>query len=121
MTKKNPTGLDAMAGDGGYEESTWEKYNEFVAKRNQSLAQMHVDQLAEQCWSHRIDGALIDGHLHFDYKKFAQLIVKECIQTIRDNTPVVDEHDPVEEWDRGYIRAMVDCEHHIQEHFRVKE
>lgn len=48
---------------------------------------------------------------------FAELIVRECIQTLRDNTPVIGEHDSVEDWDRGYIRAMVDCEHHIEEHF----
>ena len=52
--------------------------------------------------------------------KFAQLIVAECVQTLRDNTPVVDEHDSVEDWDRGYIRAMADCEHHIQEHFGIE-
>ena len=62
-----------------------------------------------------------DGELIFSKEKFAELIVRECIQTLRDNTPVVDEHDPVEDWDRGYIRAMVDCEHHIQEHFGVEE
>ena len=54
-------------------------------------------------------------------KKFARLIIRECIQTLRDNTPVVDEHDSVEDWDRGYIRGMVDCEHHIKEHFGVEE
>lgn len=54
-------------------------------------------------------------------EKFAELIVKECVQTLRDNTPVVDENDSVEDWDRGYIRAMVDCEHHIQEHFGVEQ
>ena len=59
--------------------------------------------------------------LHPNQVKFAELIVKECVQTLRDNTPVVDDHDSVEDWDRGYIRAMVDCEHHIQEHFGVTE
>ena len=53
-------------------------------------------------------------------EKFARLIIQECIQTLRDNTPVVDEHDSVEDWDRGYIRGMVDCEHHIKEHFGVE-
>lgn len=56
-----------------------------------------------------------------ELEKFAELIVRECVQTLRDNTPVIDEYDSVEDWDRGYIRAMVDCEHHIQEHFGVKE
>ena len=60
---------------------------------------------------------LWDDHI----EKFAELIVRECIQTLRDNTPVVDEHDSVEDWDRGYIRGMVDCEHHIKEHFGVEE
>ncbi len=36
--------------------------------------------LAAKCWSHRIDGTLIDGHLHFDYNKFAELIVRECAE-----------------------------------------
>ena len=56
-----------------------------------------------------------------EIEKFAELIVRECIQTLRDNTPVVDEHDSVEDWDRGYIRGIVDCEHHIKEHFGVEE
>jgi len=48
------------------------------------------------------------------------LIVRECVQTLKDNTPVIDEHDSVEDWDRGYDRAMKDCVHHIQEHFGVE-
>ena len=35
-------------------------------------------ELAKQCWDHRIDGTLIDGHLHFDQQKFAELIIQEC-------------------------------------------
>lgn len=42
-----------------------------------------LQKLADQCWSHRIDGALIDGHLHFDQKKFAELIVRECADLFR--------------------------------------
>ena len=41
-----------------------------------------IDALAKRCWNHRIDGTLIDGHLHFDHRKFAELIVKECINEI---------------------------------------
>lgn len=37
-----------------------------------------IDKLASKCWSHYIDGVLIDGHLHFDHNKFAELILKEC-------------------------------------------
>jgi hypothetical protein len=38
-----------------------------------------IKHLADQCWSYRVGGALIDGHLHFDYEKFALLIVGECM------------------------------------------
>ena len=53
-----------------------------------------------------------------DMAKFAELIVKECGQVLVDNTPVVD---LVEDWDKGYDRAMNDCIHHIYEHFGVDE
>ena len=43
-----------------------------------------IDELAKQCWSHRVQGSLIDGQLHFDHKKFAELIVRECAK-IADN------------------------------------
>ena len=60
------------------------------------------------------------GHLFGgdDVEKFAELIVRECGQVLVDNTPVVD---LVEDWDKGYDRAMNDCIHHIYEHFGVEE
>ena len=63
----------------------------------------------------------IEDHIPSWTEKFAELIVLECVQTLKDNTPVIDEHDSVEDWDRGYDRAMKDCVHHIQEHFGVEE
>ena len=57
-----------------------------------------------------------------DLKKFAELIVRECVQTLIDNTPERYTNESAEEdWDKGYDRAMKDCVHHIQEHFRVEE
>ena len=56
----------------------------------------------------------------FNEQKFAELIVRECVQTLRDNTPVLDEYESEEDWDRGYGQAMKDCIHHIQEHFGVE-
>ena len=47
-----------------------------------------IKELEQQCWSHRVDGALVDGQLHFDTQKFAELIVRECIQNIRDNMEI---------------------------------
>lgn len=60
------------------------------------------------------------GNDMFFPEEFAKLIVRECVQTLRDNTPVLDENESVEDWNKGYIRAMLDCEHHIQEHFGVE-
>jgi len=37
-----------------------------------------IAELEKQCWSHRVEGALVDGQLHFDTAKFAELIVREC-------------------------------------------
>ena len=55
-------------------------------------------------------------------EKFAELIVKECVQTLIDNTPERYTNESAEEdWDKGYDRAMRDCVHHIQEHFGVEE
>lgn len=53
-----------------------------------------------------------------DLQKFAELIVKECGQVLVDNTPV---ENLVEDWDKGYDRAMNDCIHHIYEHFGVED
>lgn len=44
-----------------------------------------IDTMAAQCWSHYIDGVLIDGHLHFDHKKFAELIVQECVRYFNED------------------------------------
>ena len=62
-----------------------------------------------------------DGELIFSKEKFAQLIVRECVQTLLDNTPEQFTNEEAEEdWDRGYDQAMRDCVHHIQEHFGVE-
>ena len=37
-----------------------------------------IKELEQQCWSHRVDGKLVDGQLHFDTQKFAELIVRDC-------------------------------------------
>jgi hypothetical protein len=41
-----------------------------------------IKELEKQCWSHRVDGTLVDGQLHFDTQKFAELIVRECISSV---------------------------------------
>ena len=55
-----------------------------------------------------------------DYdKEFAELIVKECVQTLIDTT--LERYASEDDWDRGYAQAIEDCVHHIQEHFGVEE
>jgi len=57
----------------------------------------------------------------YTVEKFAELIVKECVQTLLDNTPDPFTNEAAEEdWDRGYDQAMRDCVHHIKEHFGVE-
>ena len=41
-----------------------------------------ITELEKQCWSHRVNGRLVDGQLHFDTQKFAELIVRECISSV---------------------------------------
>ena len=41
-----------------------------------------IKELEKQCWSHRVDGRLVDGQLHFDTQKFAELIVRDLIDSM---------------------------------------
>lgn len=41
-----------------------------------------IKELEQQCWSHRVDGTLVDGQLHFDTQKFAELIVRDLIDSM---------------------------------------
>jgi len=53
-----------------------------------------IKALEQQCWSHRIDGTLVDGQLHFDTQKFAELIIRdvldEVLQAMDDGMDVYD-------------------------------
>ena len=71
-----------------------------------------IKELEKQCWSHRVDGVLVDGHLHFDTQKFAELIVKECVAICQDT----DGEDNIDA-----RSGRQDCAVEIQEHFGVKE
>ena len=61
-----------------------------------------IKELEKQCWTHRVDGALVDGQLHFDTQKFAELIVRECAEIADTAEPflssdLIKEHFGVEE------------------------
>ena len=43
-----------------------------------------IKELEKQCWGYRVDGVLVDGQLHFDTEKFAELIIRECSEVAED-------------------------------------
>ena len=45
-----------------------------------------IKEFEKQCWNHRVDGVLVDGHLHFDTQKFAELIIRECAELVDGRT-----------------------------------
>ncbi len=71
-----------------------------------------IKELEKQCWSYRVDGVLVDGQLHFDTEKFAELIVRECVAICQDT-------DGEDNTDARSGRQ--DCAVEIREHFGVKE
>ncbi len=59
-----------------------------------------IKELAEQCWNKRPE-----GQLHFDPEKFAQLIVKKCMDVAKYHTPDTEEcehtwliHDKIQKY-----------------------
>ena len=78
-----------------------------------------IRELADKIWEKEYwDNPNTDKLLPAQLNKFSELIVRECGQTLVDNTPAVD---LVEEWDRGYDRAMNDCILLLYKHFGVEE
>jgi hypothetical protein len=78
-----------------------------------------IKELEKQCWSHRVDGALVDGHLHFDRQKFAELIIDKCLRQIEAQyKPVLEDKLMMQDthWD-GYVQCGVDSYVAIREHF----
>jgi len=59
-----------------------------------------IQKLAEQCWDKRPE-----GQLHFDNEKFADMIVKKCMDIAKYHTPDTEEceytwliHDKIQEY-----------------------
>ena len=70
-----------------------------------------ITELEKQCWSHRVNGRLVDGQLHFDTQKFAELIVKECMEV----------GGPEDSYRDEWFNAKVDSVAKIKQHFGVEE
>ena len=81
-----------------------------------------IKELAEQagmqyCYTDMYDDS------EFDYKKFAELIVNECMNQVREQyLPVLEDELMMKDthWD-GYVQCGVDSYVAIKEHFGVEE
>lgn len=104
-------GADIHAGDGGYQEGTQEKHDEFVKVRNQSLAKMRVRELAEQATT--IEYGVDNGfdRVTLDKEKFAHLIALECARVGGPEDSYTDE----------WFKAKADSADRIKKHFGVEE
>jgi len=82
-----------------------------------------IREIAEQADLFADSKLQMKGEFHPDWhdirdQKFAELIIKECGKTLVDNTPAVE---LVEDWDRGYDRAVNDCILLLYKHFGIEE
>ena len=73
---------------------------------------VQIKKLEPQCWEHNEFG------LNFNYQKFADLIVKECMRQVEVHYKPVLYSLPFKEpyWD-GYAQCGVDSYVAIREHF----
>jgi hypothetical protein len=79
MNEQMKAGSDIHAGDGGYREGTREGYEQFAKTRNQSLAQMRIQDLKEQAMEWVPNMADPDTKIRLlNAEKFAESIVREC-------------------------------------------
>jgi len=74
-----------------------------------------IRELASECWDQRLDG------VHFDQEKFAELIVKDCIDKIETYRIPVGNSAAGEmacEWTYDALKEIRD---EIKEHFGIEE
>jgi uncharacterized protein YutE (UPF0331/DUF86 family) len=111
MNERLKAGADIHAG-GGYEEGTQEGYEAFLKVRNMSLAERRIKELAEQATTIEvISGRGFDETQYterFSKEKFAELIIRECIDTL-------ERHHPYTKDPETYLYAISI----IEEHFGV--
>ena len=85
MNERIKAGANIHAGDGGYSIGTQERYEQFAKERNRVVNE-RIKQLAMQANNHH------DNFFDLNYKeldmfmeKFAELIVRECIDYCGEN------------------------------------
>lgn len=81
-------------------------------------------RLQDQCWIYHTHPDMIDTDGNgdarpcgFDTKKFAELIVRECLEQIYSVT--ID--NPIDDWDQGYDSGLNQAAETIKEHFGTEE
>jgi hypothetical protein len=106
MNENIKAGADIHAGDGGYQLGTQEEYDEFVKKRNQSLAELEdpFKEIADKAHFNIYHSPMWKPTAH----RFAEMIVKECVQVSLNSSHRDD--------DMGAIIAR-----QIKKHFGVEE
>ena len=84
-----------------------------------------IKELEKQCWSHRVDGVLVDGHLHFDTQKFAELIVRECAALAKSKSEHIQSMLTDDRGDQAQIHSLAwqfeEFGYKIKQHFGVEE
>jgi tRNA U54 and U55 pseudouridine synthase Pus10 len=87
-----------------------------------------IKELEKQCWSHRVDGALVDGQVHFDTQKFAELIVRECAELAKIKAFIImqkaeeyaaDKEEMINATSAAFHLEILEQE--IRKHFGVEE
>ena len=121
-------GADHHAGEGGYSESTREKYEAAVEERIKSLetnlkimaeSRMNerIKELAEQASHQSPDGYPVTIPYSKDFaEKFAELIVKECATSIANDTANYQGEGMM-----AYYQGVQDAVKVIRKHFGVEE
>ena len=76
-----------------------------------------IKLLEQRCWSHRVGSTLVDGQLHFDTQKFAELLLLECIELV-ETTP---KHCAFTTYDLGTVECTIQkTSERLHEHFGMK-
>jgi hypothetical protein len=88
MNEQIKKGADIHAGDGGYSIGTQERYEQFAKERNRVVNE-RIQEFILQCTDTipvvNEDSGITHHREFFDYEKFAELIIQECIDYCGEN------------------------------------
>ena len=78
-----------------------------------------IDELAKKCQN--ISPKLPD-EIYFDYHRFAELIIQECVKEIKKEDGYHITFDTMDSpWDKGWSAGLKDAVDIIKEKFQVEE